>query len=135
MASFPILITSFNNYIIDTWKFFCIRFVNCGFQPFISYWIINWAFYSFATVGFNIHLRFYYIIERGRILLLKVFIKLFRTHCFSSMCFSFSEVKDFSYLSPGLFGVLHIDIRHAFADRLLFLLSTSLFEPLLFVSQ
>ena len=32
------------------------------------------------------------------------------------MCFSFSLVKDFSYmyLSPGLFGVLHIDIRHAF---------------------
>ena len=38
-------------------------------------------------------------------------------------------------MSPGLFGVLHIDIRHAFADRLAFLPSTSLFEPLLFVSQ
>ena len=90
MASFPILITSFNNYIIDTWKFFCIRFVNCGFEPFISYWIINWAFYSFVTVGFKNDLSFYYIIERGRILLLKVFIKLFRTQCFSLMCFPFS---------------------------------------------
>ena len=68
-------------------------------------------------------------------MLLKVFIKLFRTHCFSSMCFSFSEVKDFSYLSPGLFGVLHIDIRHAFADRFPFLPSTSLLEPLLFALQ
>ena len=30
------------------------------------------------------------IIERVRILLLTVFVKLFRTHCFSFMCFSFS---------------------------------------------
>ena len=71
------------------------------------------------------------LLERGRLLLLKVFITLFRTHCFGSMCFSFFEGKDFSYLSPGLFVVVHIDIRHAFADRLPFLLSISLFEPFL----
>ena len=63
-------------------------------------------------------LAFVYCSENSRSRLFKVIIKLLCAHCFSSLGISFFlRWKNPSYLSPGLFWVLEINIWNTFSDE------------------
>ena len=50
----------------------------------------------------------------------EVFIKLFRTYCFGSMWLPFSNIKDFTYLFPGILRITEVNITYTLTDKLVF---------------
>ena len=50
----------------------------------------------------------------------EVFIKLFRAYCFGSMWLPFSDIKDFTYLFPGILRVTEVNIAYTLTDELSF---------------
>ena len=62
----------------------------------------------------------------------EVFVKLSRTYCFGSMWLPFSNVKDFTYLFPGILRITEVNIAYTPTDKLSFFPSACPFKFFLF---